>query len=144
MGEREESVARAFVSAWCGEEYGEAEIDRQLDFLSDDIRFHVYAWERPVVGPDAVREELMRQTEMGIGGIRSEILTMASVDNTVFLERTDWMTFRGKPFTMHVAAVGEVNAEGKISAWREYYDSRELSVKLGTDAGTPGSRGYDT
>ena len=41
MGEREESVARAFVSAWCGEEYGEAEIARQLDFLSDDIRFHV-------------------------------------------------------------------------------------------------------
>jgi len=54
------------------------------------------------------------------------------------------MTFRGKPFTMHVAAVGEVKAEGKISAWREYYDSREISVRLGTDAGTSGSRGYDT
>ena len=80
MGEREESVARAFVSAWCGEAYGEAEIARQLDVLSDDICFHVYAWERPVIGRDAVREELVRQTEMGIGGIRSEILTMASVD----------------------------------------------------------------
>ena len=65
MGEREESVARAFVSAWCGEEYGEAEIARQLDFLSDDIRFHVYAWERPVVGRDAVREELVRQRRWG-------------------------------------------------------------------------------
>jgi limonene-1,2-epoxide hydrolase len=81
---------------------------------------------------------------MGFGGVRSEILTMASVDQTVFMERTDSMTIGRKPLTTHVAAVLEVNAEGKISAWREYYDTREISVKLGTDAGTSGSRGYDT
>jgi limonene-1,2-epoxide hydrolase len=142
MGQREESVVRAFVSGW-HEAFDDETIARMLDSMSDDIRYQVYAWERPIVGRDAVHEELLQQAKMGFGGVRSEISTIGSVDQTVFIERTDSMMIGRKPLTIHIAAVFEVNAEGKISAWREYYDTREISMKLGRDAGTAGSRPYD-
>jgi hypothetical protein len=33
-----------------------------------------------------------------------------------------------------------VDAEGKIAAWRDYLDSREVSVQLGPDEGSAGPR----
>jgi limonene-1,2-epoxide hydrolase len=69
---------------------------------------------------------------------------MASADNLVLVERLDSMTIGRKPLTVHAAAVFEVDADGKISSWRDYYDSREITSKLGLDALTAGSRGFDT
>ena len=43
------------------------------------------------------------------------------------------MLLRGKPLICHIAGVFEVDAEGKIAAWREYLDTRELSVQLGAE-----------
>ena len=45
-----------------------------------------------------------------------------------------------KPLALHVAAVLEVDEAGKISAWREYYDSKEINVQLGADVSTAGAR----
>jgi len=37
---------------------------------------------------------------------------------------------RGKPYTVHVVGVFEMDAAGKIAVWRDYLDSRELSVQF--------------
>jgi limonene-1,2-epoxide hydrolase len=42
--------------------------------------------------------------------------------------QSEWVTA-----TSHIAGVYEVDAEGKIAAWRDYLDSRELAVQLGAD-----------
>jgi limonene-1,2-epoxide hydrolase len=63
--------------------------------------------------------------------VRLEIVTIGSADNVVFMERVDSMLVRGKPLTCHIAAVLEIDAKGKIAAWREYLDSREVSVQVG-------------
>jgi limonene-1,2-epoxide hydrolase len=34
----------------------------------------------------------------------------------------------------------EVDDMGKISAWRDYYDSKEITSQYGTDVTTAGSR----
>jgi limonene-1,2-epoxide hydrolase len=64
---------------------------------------------------------------------RSEIVTIGSVGQTVFVERTESMTLTGTPVTLHLVGVFEVDRDGKIAVWRDYSDSREVAVKVGED-----------
>jgi len=144
MGLREETVVREFWTDAQGA-WDDAVIDRLVDHLAQDVRYHVYAWEHAVVGKDAVRDELARQAPMW-REFRSEIVAMASDDRTVFMERHDSLLLGRKPLTQHAVAVFEVDDEGKIAAWRDYYDSMEFARKLGADVNkvsTAGVRGYD-
>ena len=95
-----------------------------------DARYQIFAWDDPFVGHDAIRAELLRQAPL-FRDVRVEIVAIGSVGHIVFTERIDSMILRGKPIKSHFAGVFEVDAEGKIAAWREYLDSRELSVQLG-------------
>jgi len=145
MGVQEEHAVRALIAEWEVPKWDADQIERMLDRMTPDIRYHVYAWERPRVGRDAVREELLRQVPL-FSDIRSDVVAMASADGTVFAERRDSLLVAGKPLTQHVVSVFEVNADGKISAWRDYYDSVEFALKLGADVNkvsTAGARGYD-
>jgi limonene-1,2-epoxide hydrolase len=96
-------------------------------------RYQVFAWQQPFVGQDAIRAELLRQAEL-YGDLRFEILTIASVGQTVLVERRDSCTMNGKQVTFHVVDVFEVDGDGKIAAWRDYLDSREIAVKVGAQA----------
>ena len=69
-----------------------------------------------IVGQDAVRKELLRLAPL-YRDFRSEILAMASVDQTVFTQRLDSMVVGRKPVTQHIAGVFEVDTEGKISVF---------------------------
>jgi limonene-1,2-epoxide hydrolase len=84
------------------------------------------------VGHDAIRAELLRQAAL-IRELRVEILTMASTRNIVFTERIDSMMLRGKALRSHIAGVFVVDADGKIAAWRDYCDTREVSVQMQAD-----------
>jgi len=145
MGAQEEAAVRALLAEAEGARWDADQIERILDRMTSDIRYHVYAWEQPVVGKDAVREELLRQAPL-FGDFRSEIVSIASVNQTVLLERRDTQRVGRKTLTVHTAAAFEVDGDGKISAWRDYYDSREIAVKLDADVSrvsTAGERGYD-
>jgi limonene-1,2-epoxide hydrolase len=63
----------------------------------------------------------------------SEIRHVASNDRAVFVERVDVFRMGEKTITLHINAVLEVE-DGKIVAWREYYDSVDLAKQLGVDA----------
>jgi len=112
MGVEQEMTVRAFLTELEGEQFDPAQIDRVLDRMSRDARYQVYAWEDPLVGHDAVRAELVRQIPL-FGDFRTEIVTMGSVENMVFVERLDSMTINDKPVTLHVAAVFEIDGDGK-------------------------------
>lgn len=142
MGAPEETTVRKFWAEMLGDQWDAAQIDRIVEYMTPDIHYHVYAWERPVVGKDAVRDELLRQAPL-FHGLSSEIVTIASQNGTVFIERRDSMMIGRKPLTQHAVAVFEVDAQGKISAWRDYYDSKEVTVQLGADVTTAGTRGFD-
>jgi hypothetical protein len=55
---------------------------------------------------------------------------------------SDWtsMTINAKAVTFPVAAVFEVDGDGKIAAWRDYLDSREVAVQVGADISSAGTR----
>jgi limonene-1,2-epoxide hydrolase len=62
----------------------------------------------------------------------SEVHNIASSGGGVFTERTDVFEMGDKRITFRVNAVFEV-VDGKIAAWREYYDSVDLARQLGVE-----------
>jgi limonene-1,2-epoxide hydrolase len=70
---------------------------------------------------------------MSTGGLEgSEMHNVASNGGVVFTERTDIFEMGDKRIAFKVTAVLEV-VDGKIAAWREYWDSADLTRQLGID-----------
>ena len=67
----------------------------------------------------------------------AEIITLGSVGSTVFMERIDRFKVRGTPLTLHVVAVFEFDASGKVTVWREYMDSKEIDEQMSTGNADP-------
>jgi limonene-1,2-epoxide hydrolase len=99
----------------------EARVERILDRMTPDARYRVNAWERPLTGRDEIGAEMLRPTP-AVGSFRIEIKAMASSGQTVLVERVDWMTIGEdqRSFALHTAGVFEVDADGKVAAWRDY------------------------
>jgi limonene-1,2-epoxide hydrolase len=124
---QEEAVRDFVVEAEC-EHMDASRIERLLDRMSPDARYHVRAWQEPFVGHDAIRAELLRQAPLFSDG-RYETVNVASVGHTVFSERVDSVMIAGKRATFHLVDVFEVDADGKIASWRTYSDSGENALE---------------
>ena len=130
MGVEQEAAVRAFMAELEGEQWDTSRVERAVSRLAPDARYHLHAWHDPFVGHDAIRAELLRQAP-GMRDLRIEILTIGSVGQIVFTERLDSLVFNDRPLAVHIAGVFEVDAGGKIAAWRDYSDSREIAVQVG-------------
>jgi limonene-1,2-epoxide hydrolase len=139
MGDSKQDAVRAFVKEMEGAGWDDAQIERLLSHMSTEARYQVYAWERPITGQDAIRREFQRQAPH-FHDFRRQIVNIASADSTVFIEVVDSMMTRKGPLTSHLTAVLEVDDGGKISAWREYYDSKEITTQVGAGMTTAGQR----
>ncbi len=127
MGVEQEAAVRAFMAEFETDPSDSAlYVERLLSHMASDARYQVIAWHEPFVGHDTIRAELRRQESI-IRDVRIEILMIGSVGDVVFTERIDSLLLRGKPIAAHIAGVFEVDAEGKIAAWRDYSDTREVS-----------------
>jgi limonene-1,2-epoxide hydrolase len=86
----------------------------------------------PVKGRDAICAELERQYEF-YNECACEIRTIASSDRSVFTERVDTVTLKndGSHIVTLVNAVFDVDPDGNVTGWREYYDSAPLCKQLG-------------
>lgn len=60
-----------------------------------------------------------------------DITAIASVGETVFIERRDSMVFDGDPLTVHITGVYEVDDNRTIAVWRDYFDQREARAQRG-------------
>jgi limonene-1,2-epoxide hydrolase len=134
MGAEQEAAVHAFMAELDGEDWDSARIDRAVNRMAADARYQIHAGDEPFVGHDAIRAEFLRQTSTGMSDLRAEIVTIGSVGQIVFTERLDSLTLNDKPVSVHIAGVYEVDAEGKIAAWRDYFNSGEIAVQLGADA----------
>lgn len=101
-------------------------------FIAEGAKFYEQVGVPPVVGPadcEARWSVLLAQLK----DLRSEILHIASSGDTVFVERVDsyvWTDERrafeqvgekGAREQLSVVGVGEVNDDGKITEWRDYF-----------------------
>jgi len=108
-----ETIVREFCAMW-----PERNIERFLEFFTDDALYHNMPLE-PVTGKDGIREVL--NLFVPAEDLEAEILHLAAAGNRVFTERVDRMRFGDKKVVLPCAGVFEIR-DGKIAAWRDYFD----------------------
>jgi limonene-1,2-epoxide hydrolase len=132
VGVEQEQVVLAFLEHTKRQQI---DVDGMVDQLANDIAYEVWVPSTPRVGRDAVRAELERQGAVSTGLLPgSEVRNIASNDRVVFVERIEVVEMAGKPLTLHISGVFEV-VDGKITAYRDYYDTANIASQLGVSAG---------
>ena len=125
MAGSNEEVLRAVFSAW-GESIDAAVAATMENFATDCV------WEQtgmPTTTGPAEAAQLMRSmTDMGFASIGVECRNVVADGDVVCSERVDTI-FRADGSTVGVFPVVGVTEfrDGKISAWREYFDSANLA-----------------
>jgi limonene-1,2-epoxide hydrolase len=69
------------------------------------------------------------QTSFG-SAFSFEFRNLVVVGDTAFTERIDRFSLNDTPMTVAVAGVFEFAADGRITAWRDYYDWADLERQL--------------
>ena len=123
MANKSEAIVRNFCAA-----FARRNIDELLGFFAPDAIYHNMPME-PVQGLDAIRSTF----EMFVGPadkIEFEILNIASSDDVVLNERIDRFFIAGREVALPVAGVFIVR-DGKIAAWRDYFDMQAYVRQTG-------------
>lgn len=115
-----QQTVEAFIGHW-----NACDIDAMLALCAPEIVYHNIPME-PVHGTAAMREM--------VGGFLADIAScdwqthaIAANGNTVLTERTDAFNFKdGRRAAVRVMGTFEVDANGHISAWRDYFDMAEF------------------
>lgn len=127
-----EQIVRDFLAL-----FHTASLDTQAlrSMLADDARYQPIVPIAPVrQGADAIVGEMERQYQL-YDECACEILNLAISGRTVFTERVDTVRqiANGQVTTTAVVGVFDLDADGKIAWWREYWDALDCAGQLGID-----------
>jgi len=123
MANANETIVQDFCAAW-----RRKDIDELLGFFTADAVYHNMPLE-PLQGIDAIRETI-NMFAAPADSIEFEMRAIASSGDTVFTERVDHFKMMGKTISLPVAGVFEVR-NGKIAAWRDYFDMQTYMKQTG-------------
>ena len=118
-----ETIVRAFLSDWC-----EGDARKLADYFTEDAVFQMMPRDA-VRGREPIHEDFKAQLAW-CSDCEFEITAIATASNTVFTERIDRMKIAGTDVELPVAGVFEVNDEGKLTAWRDYFDMNVVMTQL--------------
>ena len=119
-----ESVVRDFCRA-----VERRDIAALVDFFTADAVYHNMPLV-PLTGRDAIAETL-GQFIGPATRVEFELIGIATHGATVFTERVDRFEINGKAVAIPVMGAFEITPEGKISAWRDYFDMQQFTNQLG-------------
>ncbi|MDO8314753.1 MAG: limonene-1,2-epoxide hydrolase family protein [Rugosibacter sp.] len=92
-----------------------------LPYFTEDAIYHNMPW-APLKGHQAIGDFLAPFWSM-LDSITFDVLNIAANGAVIFTERVDYFRFKnGGKLDLPVNGVFELNAEGKITQWREYWD----------------------
>ena len=103
------------------EAFGRADIETLMATFADDAIYHNMPME-PAKGKEAIRATIEGFFKMSPGGVKFEILKQVVTGNFVMNERVDTFVIEGKETAAPVAGAFELDDDGKIVAWRDYFD----------------------
>src|SRR5689334_6576736 len=63
--------------------------------------------------------------------VEFELVGLATSGATVFTERVDRFVINGKTIALPVMGAFEITSDGKIRAWRDYFDMQQFTSQLG-------------
>ena len=121
-------LVRSFCAAW-SDDLGAAEL---AAFFTEDAVYQNIPL-APVTGKAAIADNIasvLRPGPPGIESIDFRVINIAANGPIVLTERVDVFKLPGKSFELQVMGTFEVN-EGKISAWRDYFDMNQFTSRMG-------------
>ena len=121
-----ETIVREFCAAW-----DRRDVEEILSWFAPDATYHNMPLE-PVRGHAAIRE-VLNVFVPPASRIHFEVRAIVSRGDVVFTERVDHFTVAGKEVALPVAGVFEVR-DGKIAAWRDYFDMGSYQRQVGGGA----------
>jgi limonene-1,2-epoxide hydrolase len=107
-------LVTAFCRAWSNRD-----VDEILGYFAEDAVYHNMPMP-PMQGKPAIKT-ILQQIVSPTSWIEWETLNIAEAGNVVFTERVDRFEMGGKKVELPVAGVFEIE-NGKIKAWRDYFD----------------------
>ena len=119
-----ETIVRDFCRA-----FEEPNLEKILGFFSEDAIYHNIPLE-PAQGVPAIRA-VLEQFISPDAKSEFEIRHIASSGNVVLTERVDHLSIQGKPVALPVMGTFEIGDDGKIHAWRDYFDMGQLTAQMG-------------
>lgn len=123
-GAANDAFIRRFLAAW-----ERREIDVILGCFADDAVYHATPL-APIVGKAALADWVAHFADVPPG--RLEVHHQAAAGDVVINERTDHITLNGKPVTLPICAVFELD-DGRIRSWREYFDTGPAKAAYADD-----------
>ena len=115
-----ETIVREFCESAAGRD-----VEAMLAFFTDDAVYHNIPIE-PVKGKEAIAATLGQFLGPATKACEFEILAISSSGGTVLTERVDRFTIGDRKIELPVMGAFEVSAEGKIAAWRDYFDMQQF------------------
>jgi len=113
----------ALVTEFCSS-WERMDAEEIASYFTDDGVYHNIPM-APAVGRAAVLELLKGMGQM-IQAIRFEVHRQVAAGGVVMNERTDYISMGGKSIALPVVGVFEIE-NGKIKAWRDYFDMGQFS-----------------
>lgn len=118
-----ETVVRNFCEA-----FSRQDIEELLDYFAEEAVYENV----PIgtaTGKQAIRTTLQQFIVPG-SQAKFEILWLASNGAAVLTERVDHLTIGNKPVSLRVMGTFEVSSDGKLDAWRDYFDMAQLTAQI--------------
>ncbi|PLW66754.1 limonene-1,2-epoxide hydrolase family protein [Pseudohalioglobus lutimaris] len=117
-------VITAFCEAWA-----ERDLDKIMDFFTDDAVYHNIPVDPASVGKEEIRAVIESFTAAP-QSIEFKVHHQAeSSDGVVMNERTDVFRIGDGAIQLRVMGTFELT-DGKISAWRDYFDMQQYMNQL--------------
>jgi limonene-1,2-epoxide hydrolase len=108
------------------------DFDVAVEFFADDATYHDLPLPTdPTVGKEAIRRKLDFMIAGGVTSMDYEIRHIAEAGGAVLVERTEtWHFPSGAAPTLRVMCTIELDDDGKITSWREYWNNDELMSQM--------------
>jgi limonene-1,2-epoxide hydrolase len=115
-------VVRRFCAVWA-----DGDLDAIMAFFTDDAVYHNIPI-APVAGRDAIRETIAGFTG-GVDKLEFRVLNIAATGAIVLTERVDVFVTGDRSIELPVMGTFEV-VDGRIAAWRDYFDLNQFMSQL--------------
>ena len=118
-----EKLVREFCAAW-----PRMDIDELLGWFGDGSVYHNIPMP-PAEGKDAIRAVLELFVPLA-SSIEFDIRHLVADGNVVLTERVDRFVVNGKPIELPVMGTFELDDNGRIAAWRDYFDLNQWTSQM--------------
>ena len=118
-----EKIVRQFCDAW-----PRRDIDELLGYFAPDATYHNMPM-APAVGLDAIRGVLEMFVPMS-SSIEFDVKHLVADGNVVLTERVDKFVVNGKNVDLAVMGTFELDDDGRITAWRDYFDLASFTSQM--------------